>query len=494
MNTRWATTLTLIFNLGIAACGTPAADAPTPGAPAPLPATDTPSPRLAQLTELQKAVEAQSESATDWRPAAVGNTIRIGGGARTKEEARARLDITDGTIVRLAANTTFRLTALTPAFVDPVTQLALDAGKVWVQVTTALGLGKFEVVTPVGISGVRGSLMSVEYDPASGRMTVTCLEGRCFIRGASGATTELGPGEQAEIAGAGLDPTPAHLIEAVQLAEWALEFPEAQPAVATATAQPRPTGTPAAQSACDHPYFPLRAGAAWQRLRGTAAWTLTAEAVNGDLASASVTMSDRSADTALTYTWTCTPAGLVYFRFDDIARMAANLLSYYGALDNYYTQLLNQPLDSAAEVAAINLAVTDTAGVALPPAAALTPGATWSSTYQLRYFNQPAVSPEAFINQTLEVVETHTAGAAEELETALGTVTVIPVVTRAVGTNFHESSIGSPWQFGYQGGPRTDIVESVTTVYYALGVGIVRTEWSSAGREVVAELTSHTLP
>lgn len=489
MNTYWATIISLISILSVTACGASATRAPTP-----LPATDTPSPRLAQLTELQKAVEAQSESAMDWLPAAVGNTIRIGGGARTKEEARARLDISDGTIVRLAANTTFRLMELTPAFADPITQLALDAGKVWVQVTTALGLGKFEVVTPTGVAGVRGSLMSVEYDPISGRTTVTCLEGQCFLRGTSGATTDLGPGQQAEIAAAGLDPTPAHLIEAAQLAEWALEFPEAQPAVATATAQPRPTSTPMAQSACDHPYFPLRAGASWQSLRGTAAWTLTAEAVNGDLANANVTMSDRSNDTALTYTWTCTSAGIVYFRFDDIARMAANLLSYYGALDSYYTQLQNQPLDSAADVAAINLAVSNSSGVTLPPAAELVPGATWSSAYTLQYFNQPAISPEAFVNQTLEVVETHTAGEAQELETATGTFTTIPVVIRAVGTSFHESSIGSPWQFGYQGGPYTDTFESITTVYYALGVGIVRTEWSSANRQVVAEVASYTIP
>ncbi len=489
MNRRWATSLILIFNLIAVACGASATRAPTP-----LPATPTLSPRLAQLTELQKAVEAQSEADIDWLPAAVGNTIRIGGAARTLDEARARLDISDGTIVRLAASTTFRLVELTPALADPVTQLELAAGKVWVQVTTALGLGKFEVVTPVGVSGVRGSLMSVEYDPATGRMTVTCLEGQCFIRGASGATTDLGPGEQAVIAAAGLDPGPAQLMEAAELVDWEQEFPEARSAVATATAGPRPTATPAAQLACDHPYLPLRQGAIWQRLRGASTWTLTVEAVEGNPTGASVRVSDRSDKTSLTYTWTCTPAGIVYFRLEDIARLASHILTYYNNLDSYYTQFQNQPLDSAADVAAINLVVSNPSGVALPPAAELVPGATWSSGYTVQYSARPAISPEAFINDTLEIVETHTVGEEQQLETAAGTFTVLPVVIHTSGTQTTEASIGSPPGYGFQGGPFTNAIEATTTVYYALGVGVVRTEWSSADGQAEAALESYTIP
>jgi hypothetical protein len=154
------------------------------------------------------------------------------------------LDISDGTLIRLGANTVFKLVELSPAFTDPITRLRLDAGKVWVWVTTVLGLGSFEVETPVGVAGVRGSLMSVEYDPVTGQMIVTCLDGECRLTGSSGTFIDLTRGQQSEIGGAGQDPTPAHALDNAQLVEWAREFPEAQTFVAAVTALPRPTDLP----------------------------------------------------------------------------------------------------------------------------------------------------------------------------------------------------------------------------------------------------------
>jgi hypothetical protein len=204
----------------------------------------TPEARSAQLSELKEAVEAQERENTEWQTAIEGQTILGGGSARTGEESRARLDISDGTLIRLGANTVFKLLELSPAFTDPVTKLKLDAGKVWVQVTAALGLGSFEVETPVGVAGVRGSLMSVEYDPVTGQMIVTCLDGECRLTGSSGAFSDLTSGQQSEIGGTGLDPTPAHSLDSAQLVEWDREFPEARTFVAAVAALPRPTDTP----------------------------------------------------------------------------------------------------------------------------------------------------------------------------------------------------------------------------------------------------------
>lgn len=223
---RHCTSIALLLTLAVG-CTAPAATAPATSAP------PTPESRSAQLSEPKATVEAQENENAEWQAALTGQTILSGGGARTGDESRARLDISDGTIVRLAANTDFKLVELSPTFADPVTRLRLDAGKVWVSVTSALGLGAFDVETPVGLAGVRGSLMSVEYDPATGVMIVTCLEGLCRLSGASGSFTDLTAGQQSEIGGPGLDPTPAHLMDSTQLADWSRESPEAQAAVAT---------------------------------------------------------------------------------------------------------------------------------------------------------------------------------------------------------------------------------------------------------------------
>jgi hypothetical protein len=75
-------------------------------------------------------------------------------------------------------------------------------------------------------------------------MIVACLEGQCRLTGLSGAFTDLATGQQAEIPGAGQDPTPAQPIDAAQLADWIANVPEAQAFAVTLTPGPPPTSTP----------------------------------------------------------------------------------------------------------------------------------------------------------------------------------------------------------------------------------------------------------
>ncbi len=181
---------------------------------------------------------ARTTASQDWQAAAEGEHFSVGGGARTGDESRARIDISDGSIIRLGANTEFELRALSPEPTDPITTLRLEAGKVWVFVSKMLGTGTFEIETPSGVATVRGSLMSVAYDPVTGQMTVTCLEGQCRLTGAGGQATDLIGGEQTEIAGSGQPPTSAQANAAAALTEWAQEFPQAQSVVLTITPAP----------------------------------------------------------------------------------------------------------------------------------------------------------------------------------------------------------------------------------------------------------------
>lgn len=194
--------------------------------------TETPEPiavtRTAELSELQLDVQAQVTSNENWQNANEGSQIETSGAVKTGSDSRVRVDISDGTLIRLGADTLFTLLELSPGISDPITRFKLEAGKVWIEVTSALGGGLFEIETPSGVSAVRGSLMSVEYDPVTGELTVTCLEGQCRVTDPQGNSTDLTDGEQSEIAGFGQTPSPAHPIEPAALAEWSQEFPEAQ--------------------------------------------------------------------------------------------------------------------------------------------------------------------------------------------------------------------------------------------------------------------------
>ena len=192
-----------------------------------LPPTPTILPRSATLSELQQKVEAHSDSAAQWEEASEGQFVFVGGGVKTWDEARARLDISDGTILRMAAKSEFTLTDLTPALSNAVTRFKLVSGKLWVALTGTAGEGTLEIETQVGVATVRGSYMSVEFAEDTGQAIVTCLEGECRLTGTTGQATDLSRDQQAEIAGAGQGPSPAQPMEAAQYAEWARNFPEA---------------------------------------------------------------------------------------------------------------------------------------------------------------------------------------------------------------------------------------------------------------------------
>jgi len=192
-----------------------------------LPPTPTIPPRSATLCELQQKVDARSDSAVQWREAIEGQSVLVGGGVKTRDEARARLDISDGTVMRMAANSEFTLTELTPGPREAVTRFKLALGKLWVALAGTAGEGVFEIETPVGVATVRGSYISVELAEDTGQAVVTCLEGECRLTGTTGQATDLSHDQQATIAGAGQNPSPAQPMEAAQYADWARNFPEA---------------------------------------------------------------------------------------------------------------------------------------------------------------------------------------------------------------------------------------------------------------------------
>ncbi len=356
----------------------------TPASPTdPPPPTATPAPRTASLSELRNEVEARGPGSDDWGTAAEGQQLRAGGGARTGDESRARIDTSDGTLVRLAPHSLFELLEFPPDPSNPLTRLRLDAGRVFARVAQALGFDQFVVETPVGTATVRGSLLGVAYFPDLLLMIVTCLEGECRLTAADGTAVDLNPGEQSEIAGQGQPPSAARPIDVGELQQWAIEFPEAAAIVAQVTPAPTPTAIPTPtpippESACDHAYFPLHTGARWayDTESGPMIWAVTGVLGGAEQAAITMTVEFPSAGGYVeTYTWQCDPDGLFAPIF---ARSVSSFVAY---------------------------PITQLEGVTFPPADLLLPGYTWQNVYLGRRGNSIVSQTDVFTVVSAEPVE-----------------------------------------------------------------------------------------
>lgn len=195
--------------------------------PTPTPTrTATPSPaptpsRRAEISLVEPLVEARVSASGTFSAAAPGVTLPVGGEARTGDDGRARLDLApDGTIIRLAPNTHFTVSQLEEQDGNPFTLLKLFFGKLYI----ILSGGELQVDTPSGVASVRGSMMSVSFDPDTKAMTVTCLEGHCSLQ-KDKDTIELVAGQAADILNGILSRGPRDLTDA-EIFEWLDYAPE----------------------------------------------------------------------------------------------------------------------------------------------------------------------------------------------------------------------------------------------------------------------------
>jgi hypothetical protein len=123
----------------------------------------------AQAVELGKAVVRSvkgaaeySEAGGAWAPLAVGMSLKAGTVVKTGNDASVDLFLDrNGPLVRLSENTTLGLDKLCfePTGADTVieTQLDLKAGKIVGIVKKLAATSKYEVKTPNGVAGIRGT-------------------------------------------------------------------------------------------------------------------------------------------------------------------------------------------------------------------------------------------------------------------------------------------------------------------------------------------------
>ena len=184
--------------------------------------TFTPTPnRTGSITEIENTVEARASAADEYAPATTGQILSTGGALRTGEDGRVRLDLKpDNTIIRVAPNTIFSIPGLEELENEPLTLLELFIGKLYIILTG----GDLQVKTPSGVAAVRGSMLGVSYDPKTGKMTATCLEGHCSLKSRTTQIDLIG-GQAADILDGRLSDQPRSISDG-ELFDWLDYAPE----------------------------------------------------------------------------------------------------------------------------------------------------------------------------------------------------------------------------------------------------------------------------
>ncbi len=178
--------------------------------------------REAMVSEIENDVFARTSSIEEFIPASVGMGIFPSGGVETGIDGRARLNLLpEETIVRVGPNSSFTIPDIAEENGEPKTTIELFFGKIYI----LLNGGSLDVNTPTGTASVRGSLLSVEYDPEKNIIEASCLEGHCALENEAGEVVELITGESSYIQDS-LSPIPPERIDREEIQEWLDGIPE----------------------------------------------------------------------------------------------------------------------------------------------------------------------------------------------------------------------------------------------------------------------------
>ncbi|MBI4770694.1 MAG: FecR domain-containing protein, partial [Chloroflexi bacterium] len=205
---------------------------------------------------MENQVVMRASPDTAWFPATVGAALQGGYEVQTGPEGRARIDFTEGSILRLAPNTMFAFEELNQDAANPVTRLQLAAGQLFLRLGNLLGQdGAMEVITPPGVASVRGSLISVAFDPQTNQMVVVCYTGLCEATNGAGRVTFTDQ-QQVVILSPDLPPQAPQPLTPEQARDFQQNIPDlqqvladeerlrSQQASATAEAENKPTHEP----------------------------------------------------------------------------------------------------------------------------------------------------------------------------------------------------------------------------------------------------------
>jgi len=137
-----------------------------------------------KVTFLKGVAQRGPEDKGPFKPLKRNEDVREGEFLKTAADSRLEIKLADGSLVRLAPNSTFRLGTAKAADgkADPEKgQSKLTAGKMWASVTKAVGgESKFSVRTENAVAGVRGTTFRVNAEE-DGATVVKVYEGAVAV-------------------------------------------------------------------------------------------------------------------------------------------------------------------------------------------------------------------------------------------------------------------------------------------------------------------------
>ncbi len=191
----------------------------------------------AKLSEITGRVLAREAPDSSFAESTPGYVLRALGQVQTQIDGKVRLDFPTGTLLRLGPSTLFTMQPAQESSQGLVVRVQLAIGRLWI----ILRGGSLQVQTKSGVAAVLGSLMSVDYDAASGETRITCLEGHCSLSDQVG-TVEITTGQTAQV----LEPNQPVQVGQMTIQDyqdWQNNNPEASAYVGNGGAQPPPAGT-----------------------------------------------------------------------------------------------------------------------------------------------------------------------------------------------------------------------------------------------------------
>lgn len=197
----------------------------------------------------------------DGVPLAQGDVLAQGVRVDTSADGSATLQFADQSVVTLQKSSVLRLERLQRVEAVPDAhrvELRLESGRTETAVKPQRDVGRFEIVTPVAISAVRGTQFRTGFDAAATQATAETLEGTVAV-GASQGSADVGAGYGTRVESAGSVLAPVPLLPAPDLA--ALPAINARPVLHVEVPPLPQAATYRVQLASDAQFHALRADA-----------------------------------------------------------------------------------------------------------------------------------------------------------------------------------------------------------------------------------------
>jgi len=161
----------------------------------------------------------QRFSSNAWEKAYPSQILGAKDRGRTGSRSRASVRLSDLSIMRIAERSEFEIQPLPDKEVEA--EFSLFRGLMYLLNRDRPGKHRF--ITPTATAATRGTEFTLEVEEATGRTTLTVLEGEAELSNAAGAV-RIKPGEQGT-ATLGQPPTKTAVVETFRAVQWCLYYP-----------------------------------------------------------------------------------------------------------------------------------------------------------------------------------------------------------------------------------------------------------------------------